>query len=671
MINTFQVIGRTILEKDGYYDTEDIIEKRKKLLFYQSIVPFEKKDKKGNKILDGRAICLNFDIEKNEIEFRLSEKELTEENREYFFAFKLGAPKDKKKFLSTNNISTILSFTFLGAFEYLQEKRENRNSKKWINHNISMDYQDFLYKVYKHFYSNNGKEVFLNNDLLCAEQKYVFNEIKEQFPNKKILELYTRFINRYYSNTDSKDISFIPSISMVLFNNERIIDFKESKYRNDYINMCYYDLLKRFIIEKGKENKLCHICKQEKTVVQDLPLSMKFYGTTNTLNFEQLSGKNAYKSFAVCNDCLPEILTGMKYIQNNFSEYIFDLNYYLIPTSIEDNNLDLKLYKGVNKILKINKSIYKNEIVQIKELLRRANRKEITFDMMFYHHPAGSQQFDVLKLISNIELNDLLPKMELLDLMSEQYILNSIGDGGNALTVNNLRYYLFPSYLTHKNPEYNVFAKDLLNFLESFLTNQKISYQLLLKKFVAIYKKRINNNKVDILSAFKMNLFISVLNKLNLLKGGYSVNDGQFVSEILKNEYQEFFNTHSDVYSQNAYRQGLFLLGTVISKIIYVQKEKSSNFLKKLNFDGMPVRRIPVLINHVKEFEEIYRKKIFQEKGIWGNIMDRLQGIESSGLKPDEVVFYILSGISFEDYLGMKRALDKKRNELNNQGEEK
>ncbi len=85
-------------------------------------------------------------------------------------------------------------------------------------------------------------------------------------------------------------------------------------------------MLKRFSVEKGIKNKICHIYKKDNKVIQDLPLSMKFYGTTNSWNFEQISSSNAYKSFAVCEDRLFQILTGMKYIENRFSEYLFGLN---------------------------------------------------------------------------------------------------------------------------------------------------------------------------------------------------------------------------------------------------------------------------------------------------------------------------------------------------------
>ncbi|MCP4156602.1 MAG: hypothetical protein GY757_53300, partial [bacterium] len=131
--------------------------------------------------------------------------------------------------------------------------------------------------------------------------------------------------------------------------------------------------------------------------------------------------------------------------------------------------------------------------------------------------------------------------------------------------------------------------------------------------------------------------------------------------------YKNFIETHRDVYGENNYRQGLFLLGTVISKIVYQQKYKkndkkmkaSSTFMKKINFDGIPARRVMALLAEVKDYSNIY--DVYEEKGLWGNIMDRLQGIENSGMKGDEIVFYILTGVSFADYLGAKFAMDKKQ----------
>jgi len=311
-------------------------------------------------------------------------------------------------------------------------------------------------------------------------------------------------------------------------------------------------------------------------------------------------------------------------------------------------------------------------MMRIREILTKTSRKKINFDFLFYYHPAGSQQFDILKLISNIEINSLMKKLEIFDSMSKQYKLSLLTDkyGNKSLTLSDLRNYLFPSMASQsKNPDYNIFGKDLLNFFESFINDNKLSYNDLIHKFIRIYRKRLHRERVDYLSPFKMVLALTIFNTLNQLKQGGCMENGNFVSEISNEDYRNFFETHSAIYAENAYRQGLFLLGTIISKIKYAQKDKSSNFLKKMNMEGMPARRIPGFINQVRDFANIYKKKIDEESGIWGNIMDRIQGIDNSKIKPDEVVFYILTGISFADYLGMKRGMEKKLKD--NEGETK
>ena len=160
-----------------------------------------------------------------------------------------------------------------------------------------------------------------------------------------------------------------------------------------------------------------------------------------------------------------------------------------------------------------------------------------------------------------------------------------------------------------------------------------------------------------------MVLFMMILDQIAILKEEKPMNMGNSISEIAKQEYKEFFQTHQRIYEGNHYRQGLFLLGTIISKIVYAQREKKATFMKKINLAGIPARRVKNLVGEVKEYASIYSDTIFEVQGIWGNIMDRLQGIEDSGMKGDEIVFYILTGVSYEDYLGMKHGKEKKLNQ--------
>jgi len=193
--------------------------------------------------------------------------------------------------------------------------------------------------------------------------------------------------------------------------------------------------------------------------------------------------------------------------------------------------------------------------------------------------------------------------------------------------------------------------------------------------FTSIYRRRFlkKDGYTDRLSPLKMVCFLTILNERNLLKEGTGMNRIQPNTEILKQEYRDFFATHAAVYESDFHRQGLFLLGVLISRIAYAQKIKgegrkdSSTFLAKLNYDGIMPRRVQKLVAEVKKFAVIYN--IYQEPELWGTITDRLQGIDTSSMKPDETVFYILTGISFESYLGKKKGNENRMKETQ-QGED-
>ena len=659
MIRNFKLVGEYLLERDGFFETHDEEEKRKILLQHQALKPYVKKDKNDDAILDGKAICLNFDLEKDCFDFRLSEQDLEERNKDWFFAFRLGAPKDKKKFLSTNSIDTFYSALFLNSIQYIDSKRKNKKSREWFKQNISASYDELFNLILDRFYIQDGKEFFLNNEKLRIDQKGTYLEIKEG-QKAKPTELYSRLLNKLFFGLDSKNTTRFPGISTILINGQHILAYEQGKYMKDYINLCFYDLLERFFIEKSKPAKKCHVCDHTKDIISNMPFPMKFYGTTNALNFGNVHNKNAYKSFSICKICLHSVLTGMKHVEHYFSNYLFDMNYYLIPHA--EKSVPLPVFNRINKIFKRQRQQYTDDIQIVKDALKTANKRTVVFDLFFYYSPVGSQQFDVLQYISNIDIRSLFIKLQLFDDMSEAYRLDRVGKYDNILTIQDLRFYLFPSVYSQSNqPDAKVFRKDLLGFLAYFLSDLPFSYSELISRFVEIFKKRNHQEKQDYLSAFKMNLFLNILFQLKKIKGGGSLNSGKYVSEVMKKEYQSFFDVHQAIYSDHAYRQGLFLLGTLISKIKSKQKGKASTFLKKLNFNGIPPRRIPDLLAQVKEYSQIY--KIYEEPGIWGNVMDRLQGIQSSDMKPDEVLFYILSGISFDDYLRMKAHYDKQLEE--------
>ncbi|MDR0676203.1 MAG: hypothetical protein LBF97_04080 [Elusimicrobiota bacterium] len=674
MIKNFINLGELISIQLGLDKNED----KKLFLDNISIMPKIKtiidKEKEALK----KPICINFDLEKNLFSFEYDDKDLVEENREYFFAFKVGAPKDKKKFLMTNNIESFLEKTIKESLEYLEN-----------NNNIVKDeYIDLLKDIQKRFFveqmdENNKKKYFLNPALLKQNQKEFFDEIKN---NEKSIkdeneELFLKLINKIFIGVESKDKKRWGNIFLIKFNGKTILEYDNEKYKNDYINLVHYDLFDRFFDEKlVLKNKKCFGCNENTNVIKEISIPIKFFGTTNNLYFENLKSKNAYKSFTLCKKCLKKILLGMSYTENKLSNFIFGANVYFIP-KIEDDEIKINKYNEINRLLVeiLKKQNFSIAIQELKNFIEKLNRKNMKFDLLFYEKKQAA--FNIFKNIYNVELKNFIGLAD--KLLEYSKILTDELSNSKISSLNfvNIRYLLFSSSKSDKNPDFNVYGKKLLSFFDNLLTNKPIEYDFIVNNFVNIYKKIDKKKNVnDFLGALKMNIFLQILADLKILKGGKYIMSGENFTQVLNEDYNKFFENHKAVYEENKFRQGLFLLGVMVDKIRYAQDKKanqnkeknnpdikergkkkgrSSNILSKLNYSAMSARRVNKFIVKLKELQEIYKNYIFEEKWLWGGIMDRLQGIESTSIAGEEIIFYMLTGISFSAYLAVKKGKEK------------
>lgn len=650
------MLGRSVLQKEGYYAIADEAGKREMFLKYQSIVPNSKEDEPEH------AICLNFDTEQKIFRFE-QDKEIDPGNRDYFFAF--SAPRRvAKKFLSTKDVSCFYGEIFTASLKYLKENREGGKSKKWLADNISADYDRLLMNLQEMFYVETDKGHILNKALLKADQQQIFDELGQKHPKEKTEDVYDRFLNLHFFNWESKDKKKFPPISLIKIDGRHILEHEE--HRASYINLVYYDVFERFFTEGGKKDNLCHICRSKAEIIGEVPLSMKFYGSTNPLYFENLTNKNAYKSFSICRDCLTEVMTGMKYVETQLRDSILGLPSYLIPSFEQEQQDFERKYKRIFSLLKTNEG-YKEDIDEIESLVKQSEKKDFSFSLLFFDSPPASSKFDIVKLISDIEYRQLVKKLEYFDDYSRMYDLSLLKQ---RVSLNDLRYALFPSKASHGKHDAKLYRKDILDLLEAFLHEYGVNYTDIVKRFTDIYRRRSHrkDGNVDELAPFKTVLMLSVFNKIKTLKGA-EMKGGNAATEVQKEEYRKFFEAHGEIYGENYYRQGLFLLGTVINEIVRAQKEKTSTFLRKLNLSGIPPRNVFKLVLEVQDFAQIYKDKIFEVSGVWGNIMDRLQGIENSGMKSEEVVFYILTGISYAKYLGMIHGIRKQGGENDDHNE--
>lgn len=653
MINSFANIGKSLLNNERSFSEH---EAKKRFLEQIAITPYIKKD---NNALE-KAICLNFDLNKDYAEFILSDDDLSSENRSKFFAHsQMG--QNKKIFLNTSSITTLITRTVSDSIKALTE-----DWRGWTKNNIDSDYIDLLKQLMNRFYyyDQNSKKYILNPEKLSDENKEKFYKIKKEKQEKNTEVIYNYLLNNLYFNRDSKEPKGFPNVAKLLINNLDILEYNESKFAQTYINIVYHALLGNHFTEDKIENKICHVCNRKTTVLKSsYPLPMKFFQTTNFLFFNDLDKKKSYQSFAICEECARNAFAGMKFVENNFNTYLFNITCFLIPNFAKDEKFDPNIYRTILKIIKNDKSKYKNDLEILKNLIEKSKNKSLSFDLLFYY--SENQMFNILKHIPNIQTNSLIKKFEMFDNFSEKFNLQSILGTNNAITLNKIIYYLFAKSRGNKF-EYD--NKKILEFLYTFFSNKQFLYRVLIKNFVSSTYSKILNDDFDKLSALYINMFLKILIDLNMLKGVDMMNNKNSATEILNPDYNHFFDVHKEIYTNNPYRQGLFLLGTVISQILKMQREKNSNFFSKINFNGLTTRKIPSFIKKVKEYTVIYQMKenFYEEPGIWGNIMDRLQGIENSKMSNDEIIFYLLSGISYSEYIARKKRFEKEKKEIEN-----
>ena len=635
MINYFKTLGESILLKDGFSNDLPETEKKRKLLNYMTYMPTNS---------ESRALALCFDTEKEEFWFEL-DKECYQENNEYFFAFSLESKSHAKKNLLSMNYSAKNFEAFCKGEPFINLKKENLKTASEII--------DIFYKKEDSTTETKEESLILNPEKLRTKQK--INQ------SKNLLKEYEKLF--------PKDI--VPII-IVKINGKTIM--KTPDLKDSYIEVVWSTFMKGE--KKDFTQAKCYLCAQNKNVIKNVEFPyMKFYGTTNKLFFENLKD-SAHKSFAVCENCNNAVLVGMSFTERKLRDRIFGIDVLIIPKlETVQPDFEKRNWKEIVELLKNEK---KNDIddalSEVKELLNTAENENCSFDLLFYEK--NKANFAVLKLIADVEYRDLLQKMSLFEDINEKYALKTL-ESPSPIDWKFIRYALFPKIPDEikmdkeKRKKFvKIYRKDFLELLSSFINGNPIDYTDLINKFTDIWQKGFNNYKNTInywLSPLKMNFVLEIFNKTSNLSGVTKM-EGNALTKITNDRYNEFFEKHAEIYGNNYFRQGLFLLGTLINEILRKQyakskqkeKDRASNFLQKLNFNGIQPKRVQELINKVSDYVRIYDVK---DPETWGNMMDRIQGIENSKLSPTEVVFYILSGISFSKYEGFIKGTEKFENQ--------
>lgn len=603
-------------------------------------------------------LVINLDTRNDSIELDLG-KELVPDYRERFFAFELLGKRSKKIYFSTNNLYYHL-ISIDEAISYIKSKFDDR----------FQGLLEYLIELRDQFYIKSENDKWhLNFDILAPHQRnkfYTYLNGDSKFSKKR----------GAFEELASKDIygesrkNFVKSVNIFCLkvNGEYI---HHSKWKKDYIDLVYYERNGRFFESSEsmvQESGTCSMCGKNTRVTGKIDIPTKFYITEKATFFEEIEKKSAYKSFALDETCYQEIMTGIDHIQMNYHNRLVGTDYYIIPKSndstklLEENEYLLKDYFNSRVT-----TLHKKLLDTVSGTLA-LNRQQARFDFLFFWLDQAS--FNVLDEIPDVKFRQMDDIIKTLHEASQFYT------GWNTEhKITDLYWLLFPNTYSHgKTPDADIYRKEFIQLIKSLLKGYSISYPMIIRQFLDIYSKTYfrthSNKRTNLLRrTIKLHLFLIAFNRHAKLQNLKSMESKKPITELPKDIsfVQDFFENHNDIYGPDSHKQGLVLLGYLMNQILYKQNKesKSSTIIDKINFEGMPVRRMPHFISEITGYLKNYGQYHFNA-ATHAAMMDRLTGVENSHIKNHEVVFYLLTGLSLGRYIGIRQSKNNESNKEQN-----
>jgi|LSQX01.2.fsa_nt_gb CRISPR-associated protein Csh1 len=651
MIIQYRSIGDLLIEEKGIENKQSPAYKR----FILSQFCSELHEYKIGEDSYSRLLALNLDLASKQAKFRL-EDELTNERADMIMLFWKPAPNDPNIFATTNALSSILGFSL---WHTLDEK--DMKSINWSRPDKAADFKEFLNQIRDDFFIKIETGFLLNRECLEPEQREGFPDVSddELFPPGLKSSDYNKILKKQLDNYHKNGLKglYAEKQGFALY-----VDGKpllEGEYGPEYLDYLYFRIVESRYA-KGVKG-ICHICANDGIVGSEVSLKQKFYGTTNPLYFDGASKSKTYTSFGICQDCDNQLLVGMSHALVKLKFWIMNLDCIIIPNvnkqtgMVERAELEAivrSLGRAQNR-----KQTISNDVSTLKNLSKRCPG----FNLLFFFRM--KQEFKIIDLIRDLSFADLAQKTEALENMTYETEIYKIGEYWD-LSVEKLRHLILPSVKSKKKDDYNPVSKQITQLVSRYLKGQDFHYQELIRSFVNIWSQVEYSSKDTYwehdLAPFMMGIYFKHLHDFNMLKGVMAMQNQHPTSAQLdpKNheKYLEYFQNHAFVFQDAAnsrFYRGLFLLGVLIARIenAEYQKTKKKTFSNRLNFKGISPRKIKSIYNTVEEYLKI--RDVWTDNLALAYCSESLLGMEESGIMPQEVVYYLLAGRAFENYLGI------------------
>lgn len=441
----------------------------------------------------------------------------------------------------------------------------------------------------------------------------------------------------------------------LLFNGQPLVDAKPY----DEIILSY--MQKSF---EGDEliDGVCSVCGKEKTKVAFSAFErlsfLKYYITDKLGAASHLVKEGFSKNFLICQPCFQDLMLAEKFIRNNLSLRVGDLDFLVlpfflvVPEGVDVQELSFWVERLKTRVAGLvstaawlesiagSRKSLEEELQNFLDELPYENQAILSF--LFYRKAQSELRiFALIKDVSPSRIRHLLRQSNVLALKAEKLL----GLKNCWLDLTRI-YRLIPLSSGNETEQ-----KKILYVYEGLLKQYPINYTFLIKQFLLLAKIYVLENKEFALAEkiMEAGFFLKLLREEKLLKGVRDLHDMDFQGFGL-DELDLRMRDYLQEMRYSKPEMALFLLGYLLSEVgkgQYLSGHRDKPILEKLNYQGMPWPKVRQLANILFEKLRQYDRLRFTER-LYAAMKTLLDGYRDEWpLSPEENTFYILSGYSY------------------------
>lgn len=428
----------------------------------------------------------------------------------------------------------------------------------------------------------------------------------------------------------------------------------ESDYFEKVLEEWEENYYEKYYVDKKQQgdNQVCSICHQVKENLWGYVSTFNFYAAKTEL--APISGgfdkKQAYKNYPVCPKCAKQ-LDQAKYLLTNHMSYRFcGFNYFIIPEFIlptSDNEGVMEFFYDESKIGQFrlkhgSEPIISNDQVEILDILAKTENS-LNYSLIFWE---GSQaKFSLLLNIDGVypsQFQEIYQAKRKADQFSIFKSLKGLYEKGEHADLK----FMFDNlkvFLPIKSKIYGDYSKSFLELVGSIFRQEKISYKMMIERFMSIYSRKWSNEVYQMYDIEKMINIIYFLHYLKLIDLGTKKKTEVVMEEVYADfltEYEEFLNSDA--------KRAIFLMGVLTQKLLNIQyqERKATPFRKQLNSLKLSPAHIQRLLPQIIEKLEQYSKNYY--RNLESLIAELLLTAKLNELSNDEISFYFTTGMTLE-----------------------